>query len=153
MGEPGMRLFIFLVVVAVLGFAPAPFPRKERAQRDDMAAMTGTWELTVWESNGNNDVASTQRYVIEISDNKYIFVTTPVTAGSSRTNYELILHRNLVPRGFEWKMGGRTSYIGSYKLEGELLTMIFKSGANIGDRPIDFGGRHEFRFVHRRTKR
>src|SRR5262249_36600079 len=67
------RAFIVLTVLAVLGFAPAPLPKRER-QRDDPTDVNGTWEFLLWESGGARSQSSEQTYLIEMTKEKYDFV-------------------------------------------------------------------------------
>jgi hypothetical protein len=45
------RILLILVTAALLGFAPAPLPRRQR-QRDGLTDLTGTWEIVLWERGG-----------------------------------------------------------------------------------------------------
>jgi hypothetical protein len=43
-------------------------------------------------------------------------------------------------------------FVGSYRLKGDEITMIFTSGNNLNHRPTDFAGKPSYRFVMRRVK-
>jgi len=136
--------------VALLGFAPAPFPRPDR-HKVDPTAILGYYEFELWEHNGSPSKAS---YHIEIEKGKYHFVTLPNRGGpGNKTTYELRLDPTQTPYAFEWSMNNRVMYVGSYRMQGERLTMIFRNGQRLADRPTDFDGKPEFRFVMRRIRR
>jgi uncharacterized protein (TIGR03067 family) len=139
-------LFCLLAATLSLAFAPAPFPRRDR-QRDDPRAINGTWEFVLWEQNGSNTKAA---YTIEMTRDKFDFVAQQ---GGARTSYEMRLDPTQSPWAFEWRMGGQVRFVGSYRLRGDEMTMIFTSGNRLDARPTDFNGRHPFRFVLRRVKR
>lgn len=142
-----MRLVVLLVAVSALGFAPAPFPKKERPVRDDTVAILGNWEFVIWEMNGREQAVSQW---LEITRGKVDFVSIN---GGRRYPYELIMHPGIAPRGFEWKTKSSEHFVGSYLLEAERLTLIFKSSSDLSARPTDFTGKPEYRFVLRRTRR
>src|SRR5262249_4657146 len=49
-----VRLVLIVVSVALLGFAPAPLPRRDR-HREDTTDVTGTWEFVLWENGGERE--------------------------------------------------------------------------------------------------
>ena len=57
------------------------------------------------------------------------------------------------PRAFTWSAGGRTRFVGSYRLRHGELTMILRTGDRLDARPTDFDGEPEFRIVLRRSGR
>jgi uncharacterized protein (TIGR03067 family) len=140
-------MLLCLAVAISLGFAPAPFPRPNR-HRENPTAVTGTWEFVLWEHQGMPTKAN---YTIEMTPQKFDFVSTAI--GGGRTSYVMRLHPALSPHGFEWHMGGRLMYVGSYRLKGNEITMIFTHAGRLEQRPTDFKGKPQFRFVMRRIKR
>ena len=50
--------------------------------------------------------------------------------GGSKVTYKFIIRPDLAPRGFQWIPDGGGGWIGSYRVQGDTLTMIFKT---IGD--------------------
>lgn len=143
-----IALLVVLVVCSLVGFAPAPLPRRDR-ERIDPTDVNGTWVFELWEHNGSAS-ASGKQYTIEMTKEKYDFVSV---GGGGRTHYEMTLDPTRRPYAFEWRMSGRVSYLGSYRLEGDKMTMIFVTGSDPAKRPTDFNGTPEFRFIMRRTKR
>jgi hypothetical protein len=127
------------------GFAPAPFPRTSRHQETD--SVYGQWDFTLWEMSGRRTTVS---QYLDFEPGKVHFVSIQ---GGHKVTYDLVVRQDLAPRGFQWKVGGNGGWIGSYRLEKDVLTLIFKSGAQIEQRPTDFaGGQHEYRFVLKRWR-
>jgi uncharacterized protein (TIGR03067 family) len=102
----------------------------------------------LWEHRGSKSNSGNQ-YTIEMTKDKYDFVGK--TGG--RTHYQMRLDPTRTPHYFEWKSGNQVMYVGSYRLEGDRMTMIFISGNHPDRRPTDFNGQNEFRFIMRRIKR
>src|SRR4051794_18374262 len=128
------RALALLAVMAAAGFAPAPFPKPER-QRDDPTDVTGTWEFVLWEASGIRSQGSEGMYLIEMARDKYDFVGKN---GAGRTHYEMKLEPGASPRAFTWSMNNNVSYVGSYRLQKDQMTMIFASGSRMDQRPTDF---------------
>lgn len=144
------RALIALAVLAAVGFAPAPLPKRERL-RQDLTDVHGTWELTLWEYNGVRSPASEQMYLIEMTKEKYDFVPKN---GGGRSTWTMRLDPRASPPAFTWSMGGHTSFVGSYLLHRDQMTMIFSSGRELAQRPTDFGAKQaQYRFVMRRLRR
>lgn len=119
-------------VALLVGLAPAPLPKPERFKVDPLA-INGYYEFEVWENNGSPSKPS---YDIEIEQGKYHFVHKNQGGGAVlKTTYTLRLDPTLRPHAFEWSMNNQVRYVGSYRMEGERLTMIFRSGQNLNDRP------------------
>jgi len=59
------------------------------------------------------------------------------------------------PPSFTWTMGGRMTHVGTYRLDGDEMTMVFQPGQDVSVRPTDFGTSPSdgWRFVMRRVKR
>lgn len=146
-----MRLCILLAcaaLLAIVGFAPAPFPKPERRRQiDDMEAMLGMWKMVTYESRGTPVGTN---YKIRIRKNAWTFINTQGQERESAT-YIFTLDTKLTPRAFEWKMTGSDySYIGSYRLEARRrLEIVFGSGrmAQIETRERDFGGKPNLHMV------
>jgi len=145
-----MRTAVLLTVAAAAlaaGFAPAPFPKSGRKSEDNSpAALTGKWEFVVWERNAAKSEAS---QYLDITPEKVDFV--PLRDGGKVT-YKFIFRPELTPRGFQWKPDWGDGWFGSYRVQGDTLTLIFKTGGAFADRPTDFDGRPEYRFVLKRMR-
>ena len=142
---PRRTILCLAAVVLSLAFAPAPFPRERH--RNDPTAVTGTWQFVRWEVSGLSTQAT---YTVEMSRDKFDFVAI---SGPARTHYEMRLFPDKTPHAFEWRMNGLARYVGSYRLKGDEMTMIFASGSQLERRPTDFSARTPYRFVLRRMKR
>jgi uncharacterized protein (TIGR03067 family) len=152
-GDPTVRVYVLLAAVALIavtGFAPAPFPRKERAaSRDDLETMQGLWRMTSYHSGGT-PIAHT--YKVRIKGNTWTFI---LTSGPEREagSYTYNLDYKVSPRAFEWRYlsGGESGWVGSYRLEaqGKKLTIIFGSGTlkQVQNRPVDFDGRPSWKMT------
>jgi uncharacterized protein (TIGR03067 family) len=142
-----MRACLLTAALAALclAFAPAPFPKSGR-KTDDVNSVYGKWEFVLWEMNGTKSPAS---QYLDLTPGKVDFVSLQ---GGHKVTYDFTIRPDLAPRGFHWKPGGGTGWIGSYRVEGNQLTMIFKSGASYDDRPIDFAATHEYRFILKRMR-
>ena len=144
-----MRLVVssFVVILAaVAGFAPAPLPRTERL-RDVPPNLNGKWEFVVWKNHGRES-AITQR--LEIQDKKCEFITLD---NAARADYEFILYPGMSPRGFEWKRGQYEHYVGSYRVQGDRLILVFESNKDMANRSTDFSGKAPYHFELRRQSR
>jgi uncharacterized protein (TIGR03067 family) len=88
--------------------------------------------------------------VIEMKRNEFTFVSR---RGNSRTPYAMVLDPRASPPSFTWSMSGRVMFVGSYRLERDKITMIFRYGTSLEQRPTDFSGSAEYHYVMRRIKR
>jgi uncharacterized protein (TIGR03067 family) len=145
-----MRILLIAMGVALIGFAPAPFPKTER-QREDLTDVTGTWEFVRWEYNGsrveNNEVA----YFIEMTREKCCVVAKDNS--DKREDFVMRLAPGASPPAFTWSVNNKVMFVGSYRLQKDQMTMILTSGSNLEKRPTDFAGMPQYRFIIKRVKR
>ena len=137
--------------VALLGFAPAPFPRTQRPAADPADGLAGTWEFVLWENDGERDRGREQAYQIEVAKDRF-----DMLAKNERvTDLTFIMRLNpkARPPSFTWSRANRVRYVGSYRLEKDRLQMILTQGSRLADRPTDFGGQAEIRLILRRVSR
>jgi uncharacterized protein (TIGR03067 family) len=143
------RILLLVVSVALVGFAPAPFP-KERRGRGGPADVRGLWQIVGRELNGaaylNNNV-----YDAEVSADRWAFVGK--NGGKNGTAYELRLVPTAVPPAFTWGRENRVQWVGSYRLRGDELTLIFTGGSGLEQRPTDFAGKPQWRYELKRLRR
>jgi len=143
-------LTLLVIAASALGFAPAPFPKPDR-QREDPLDVNGTWEFVLWETSGTRSQSSEAMYLIEMKRDKYDFVGKN---GGGRTHYQMTLDPGASPRAFTWSMSNQVTYVGSYRLQKDEMTMIFASGNNLASRPTDFSAKQvQYRFIMKRIRR
>jgi uncharacterized protein (TIGR03067 family) len=150
-----MRLHALLPIlgVALLGFAPAPFQKPDR-RRADPNDLTGVWELTVSEVRGVPE-ADQNNYLCEITRDQLAFVNK--TTRRRTAVYSLRLFPDLAPAAFTWMTNNARNnaivFVGSYRLRGNELTLVFSSSSRLEMRPTDFEGKPEYRYRFRRLHR
>jgi uncharacterized protein (TIGR03067 family) len=142
-------VLLLIVSVALLGFAPAPLPRQQR-QRDDLTDVNGTWEFLVYEMSGRAYDQLKTESDIEMTRDSFTFVSRNA---SGRTKYLMRLDPRASPPSFTWSKGGGVMFVGSYRLERDRMTMIFRYANRVELRPTDFSGAPEYHYVLRRVKR
>src|SRR6478736_2954166 len=126
-------LLTALAAALAVGFAPAPFPKPGRKSDDNSpVALTGKWAFVLWERNGTKSEAS---QYLDITPEKVDFLSVQ---GGGKVTYKFIFRPELSPRGFQWKPEWGDGWFGSYRVQGETLTLIFKTGGSFTDRPTDF---------------
>ena len=137
------RLSALLIVTALVGFAPAPFPRPQRvAKVDDMERLQGIWAMTHQESGGT---VTSHNYKVRIKGNDWTFIQLNNNQENDSAHYFLRLDQTVSPRAMEWgnDKDGTSGWIASYRIEGKRLTVIYDSGTlknNLHTRPKDFEG-------------
>jgi uncharacterized protein (TIGR03067 family) len=141
---------VVVVAVALLGFAPAPLPRKQRQPVQDPTDVGGTWAFVLWEVGGERERQSEQTMLAEVTKERFRLVTKN---GQGHEAFVMRLDATASPPAFTWAMGDRTWFVGSYRLRGDELTLIFGRGERVQDRPTDFAAAAAYRFVLRRLER
>ena len=145
-----VRTLVIVASVALLGFAPAPLPRRDRhpvAEPD----VTGTWQIVRWEDSGRRARGIEQQFEVEMTRESFVLVMK--TRRGELANYEQRLEPWRSPRAFTWSVDGTTLYVGSYRLHKGELTMIVDGGDRLDTRPTDFDGKPYRKFVLRRVDR
>ena len=147
-----MRASVLLAVasVALLGFAPAPFQKPDR-RRADPNDLTGVWELVVSEVRGVPEGSDQTNYLCEITRDQLAFVQK--TTRRRTAVYAFRLFPDLAPAAFTWSTSNSVTFVGSYRLQGNELTIVFCSGSRLEVRPTDFGGKPVYRYRFRRLHR
>jgi uncharacterized protein (TIGR03067 family) len=141
------RLLLLFAVAAVLGFAPAPFPRREK-KRDDLQAIQGTWKVVIYEMSGRS--LGNHNLYVQVKQKSWRFYRMNNGRESPSSTYDLRLIPTARPAAFDWSNPGaaRPAYIGSYRLDGKRLTVILGSAAR--PRPTVFTATAEYRKVMER---
>ena len=129
-----MRQVLLLVVVLLIGFAPAPFPRPARTKPKVGNDMVGYWG-----PNGQLMVTEDVMFYYPPGGNEYVL---KVNANASPKTYDIT-----------GKPGGNAAgreYVGIYKIEGDTLTLCYVGGKT--GRPTSFQnqGITEVYKLHRR---
>ena len=140
------RLLLLTLSAALLGFAPAPFHRADR-RRADPADVAGVWVFVRSETNGRADAPDTS-YTLEMTRERCVFVHNR----SGPNPFEMRLDPAAAPPSFTWGTNGNVQYVGSYRLVGDELTMIFTIGGQLRQRPTDFTA-PPYKYVLRRVRR
>ena len=144
-----LRALLLVLTVVLVGFAPAPFPKADRRNANDPTDVGGLWAFERYDMNGQPYDQGKNDYTIEMGRDKFTFV--PRTGGS--TTYVMRLDPAASPPAFTWSMQNNVMFVGSYRLQRDQITMIFKYGNNVAQRPTDFAGRPEYHYVMRRIRR
>jgi len=147
-----MRLSFVVLCVALLGFAPAPFAKKER-RVEDQADVNGTWEIVQWWDEGKRRSPENEgAFLVEVKKDRYSYVVKK--SGKVLQEFSMTLSPKSQPPGFTRHEAGRVVIVGSYRLQKEQMTMIYSCrGKGLADRPTDFAAQVEYRLVLRRIKR
>jgi uncharacterized protein (TIGR03067 family) len=143
-----MRCLRLLCLTALLaaGFAPAPLPRAERrACPGDLSELQGTWRVIDSSEAHLTHVYSGAR----VEGKRWTFVAVK---GGKKCEYRLTLDRTVVPPALEWGdlWQDDFNFVGSYRLEGRTLTIIYERGRMLDMRdvrPTDFSDRDSYRMV------
>ena len=144
-----LRVLLIGSSLLLLAFAPAPFPRTERQRGDNQTDVDGTWAFELYEMSGRPDDWSKREYTIEMTKEKFVFVTK----ANSRTVYTMRLDPTTSPPAFTWSMNNTIMFVGSYRVQKNQVTMIFKYANNVALRPTDFSSKPDYHYVLRRIHR
>jgi uncharacterized protein (TIGR03067 family) len=142
---------IRLLLVPLLGFAPAPKPKDD--PKSELKKLQGSWRLVAFERDGvPRPVAASEPLRVVVSDQ-----------WSLRRDGELLNPRTLRldpkkrPRQFELHMGGAQVTIeGIYALDGDTLKLCYTFGPRGHGRPKEFRtvpGRGQSMQTFKREKR
>jgi uncharacterized protein (TIGR03067 family) len=143
-----MRQVLLVLVVLCLALAPAPPPRSR--SRTNQADVKGQWVIESWVEHGRSEADVAKQYVVRLTKDRFEFDNV---TGKGGMTFEMTLRPDLTPAGFSLHDTGHPGFFGSYRLEGDKMTLIFKSGGGMASRPTDFKGLPEVRFVMRRLRR
>lgn len=142
------RLLCVTALLAVLGFAPAPFPKKGKPTTDDMVTFQGVWRMTLQESSGTGTAPN---HKARIRGDRWTFISTSGNQESDGPAYHFAIDQKLSPRALEWKSTkeATTGWVGSYRIEGRKLTIVYDRGTlrESNSRPTDFVGRAPHKMV------
>jgi uncharacterized protein (TIGR03067 family) len=148
------RLVLIFVGAALLGFAPAPFPRAERRQAGDLTDVAGTWAVTLWEHRGRRGRRTEELVHVRLTKERFDFIDK--RSGNESEGYVIRLDVAAHPPAFTLRLGERAErveMVGSYRLKKDELIMIFTESERVEERPTDFSGTSEYRVELRRIRR
>jgi uncharacterized protein (TIGR03067 family) len=147
------RLSFVVLSVALLGFAPAPFAKKER-RAEDQSDVAGTWEIVQWSLQGKRSPEYEGGLLVEMKKERLVIVPKDPRDRNAAMKFEMTLHPTAHPPAFTLRHAGERWGVGSYRLQKDQMTMICSGPAEkLEDRPTDFAGQVPFRLVLRRIKR
>jgi uncharacterized protein (TIGR03067 family) len=143
---PLPRLLVLLSIAAIVGFAPAPFPRRVK-KIDDREGILGFWKVTRYEMNHRSMGGN---YWVKVEKDSWTFYQDQ--AGMNRSaSYSFHIDPQAKPPSFNWGAanvkGGPAQWIGSYRLQGKRLTIIFNGANRVGGRPTDFASPTDYLMV------
>jgi uncharacterized protein (TIGR03067 family) len=124
------------LALAVCGFAPAPRPKPKKVP--DLATLSGSWRVVRYHQNGR-DMLGVRQLFMRLEKDKLTFQVGEKGVGSS---YHISLDPKRTPAAMNWHSGNGNPirYSAIYRLEGELLSVVFSEarGGPDHDRPTDF---------------
>jgi uncharacterized protein (TIGR03067 family) len=144
-----MRRARLLLLLASLGFAPAPLTRRDRT-RQDPTDVAGSWEFVSCELNGKTNPGIDTLYQVEMTRESFVYARKD---GRGRHLDDVRLDPKASPPSVTRSMGKHVPWVGSYRLRGDEIEMIFRQDAEIGRRPTDFDGKPPYRYLLRRVGR
>jgi uncharacterized protein (TIGR03067 family) len=142
-----VRTLVIVASVVLMGFAPAPLPRQR--QREAEPDVTGTWQIVLWEEDGERIRNFEERLQVEMKKGSFVLVWKAYRR--EMDGFTMRLEPRRSPPAFTWSVGNRTLFVGSYRLYKDELTMILTSDDRLEARPTDFEGKPEIRLVLRRV--
>jgi uncharacterized protein (TIGR03067 family) len=146
----GWRVLLLAVSCALVGFAPAPFPRAERRRAESLADFEGTWAILHWEMAGRRHWVYEKHLRARLTRRSVELLNEDDEAAM---RYVMRLEPDRSPPAVTWGDPGRPLYAGSYRQQGDQLVIVFNRGRDLADRPTEFAGACFFRVVLRRTRR
>jgi uncharacterized protein (TIGR03067 family) len=143
------RLWVFLALSLVVGFAPAPFPRSGRERpRNDLDRLQGTWEVIEARQSGSPlDVYVGGR--VQVVGKRWSFFQKGEQV--SHYSWDLDLNARATPAAMDFNgVDGSTSSRAIYRFDQDTLTLNY---APDGERPSRFARDRDFYLVLKRVDR
>jgi uncharacterized protein (TIGR03067 family) len=152
------RIPLLLATALAVGFAPAPFPKKERTRGPDPRSLQGTWVMTEGQVDGMGNYGATYRPSglsaalrdqVQIAGNRLTFPEKKASGVVTTWTIHLAGGNAIDLEGIQ-PGGRRLRLLGLYKLEGDTLTLcICDQGVS---RPMKFVGIRSHNLVILRRK-
>ena len=118
-----MKALILVMCAATLALA-APVPKE--AKRDDLDRIEGEW----WEARFNEIVHAETATARRFRFNKDGTAGIYERVGAEPYRYEFAIDQSTTPPSFTWNPKiGRGKYIASYRIEGDMLFIVFTDAA------------------------
>ena len=133
-------LLLVGLVVAALGFAPAPiFRENPRDPQSVLDRVQGTWAMPRYEQNRRTLISMGEAYVVKIEKTQWTFFRSqnggPLTKSST---YTLKLDPKTTPAEIDFIQSQTYSLLGVYELKDDKLKIVFRvNGAGKKDRAQD----------------
>src|SRR5436305_580796 len=68
------RVLLPILSVALLGFAPAPFPKNQRPRAEDLTDVAGTWEVLLWQYHGKRARRTEELVHVRLTKERFDFI-------------------------------------------------------------------------------
>ena len=123
-----ISLLLVGLVVATLGFAPAPIPKENyRNSEFVLKRLQGTWAMPRYEQNGRTMISNGEAYTVKIEKDLWTFYRSqnggPLTKSSS---YTLKLDPKATPAEIDFISNPTYRLLGIYELKGDSLKIAFR---------------------------
>ena len=131
-----MSLALVLLVIASLGFAPAPVYRERRGStEDELKHLQGRW-LLVSRTREGNKITNHVAYAVQINGDRWVLSSKDSKFRNSRT-FSLDVKQS--PKHIHMRADGETSAeCCIYEVEGDTLKYAYPAEKDL--RPLDFRG-------------
>lgn len=132
------RLLLVLLAIAVLGFAPAPFPKPARPGKDssDLSKLQGTWDVVEYLYQGRRSLSEPAQ--VRISGDRFEFIVR----GEVRSKWVVLLDPKTSPRTLDRRIGddSRGLLRGIYRFDGDKLILCHECATAQRPRGFDQNG-------------
>lgn len=133
------RCCLVFVSLVLVGFAPAPLPRRERRDTDsrpDLQRLQGTWDVLERQRGGVRQPP--EKAEVRVTGTRWTFAY----ASGAGSTWEIHLDPTKTPRRITLALNHTHSLLGIYRLDGDTLIVCYCQPNDHTDRPrrFDEGG-------------